>query len=316
MHLIINGWFVGQPTTGSGQYIHHLLTHMPPQGPQHRFTLLVPQPGPGAIQDWSQEWPGVEVLALPLPRLPGPLAKLWWEQVTVPAQARRLGGDVLWVPYWAGPLWQPLPVVVTVHDLIPRLLPEYRGGLANRLYTALVSWTARRAAAILTVSQASARDIVAHLGVPEERVFPVHHGPNLAGASPPSAEELARVRARYRLPARFFLYLGGFDVRKNVGTVLRAYRRFLEKGGDPEVKLVVAGKLPERETPFFPDPQRLANELGIRERVHFVGWVAEGDKPALYALATAFLFPSRYEGFGMMVLEAMGAGCPVITSEE
>jgi glycosyltransferase involved in cell wall biosynthesis len=122
------------------------------------------------------------------------------------------------------------------------------------------------------------------------------------------------VRARYRLPERYFLYLGSFEVRKNVRNILLAYRRYLDRGGDPAVALVIAGQLPARHTAFAPDPQKIAAELNLQDQVRFCGWVAEKDKPALYVLATAYLFPSLYEGFGMMLLEAMQAGAPVITS--
>jgi glycosyltransferase involved in cell wall biosynthesis len=249
-----------------------------------------------------------------LPPLPRQVAKLWWEQVSVPAAARRLGADVLWVPYWAAPWWQPMPTVVTIHDLIPLLLEPYRGGLLQRAYTMLVSRTARRAAAVITVSEAAKRDVVAHLGIAPARVVAVLHGPNQEGAAAPSAQELAAARARLNLPAKYFLYLGGFDVRKNVGATLQAYRRYLDAGGDPHVHLVIAGKLPQEDTPFFPDPRRAAADLQLGASVHFCGWIDEADKPALYALATAYIFPSLYEGFGMMVVEAMQAGVPVVTS--
>jgi glycosyltransferase involved in cell wall biosynthesis len=310
MHVAINGWFAGRSATGSGQYIDQLLLHLPQCAPEVRWSLLLPagQPRAGLLPE------GVEQVTAALPRLPKNLAKLWWEQVTVPWLAQRLHADVLWAPYWAAPLWQPLPVVVTVHDLIPALLPLYRGGWLQRRYTDLVSYTARRSAAILTVSQSSSRDIEEHLRVADRRVHVVHHGPNQKGERRPDESLLAAVRQRRQLPDRFFLYLGGFDVRKNVGATLAAYRRYLDRGGDPAIHLVIAGQLPATDTPVTPDPQKLAAELGLTHQVQFCGWVDEAEKSALYALATAFIFPSLYEGFGMMVLEAMSAGTPVVTS--
>jgi glycosyltransferase involved in cell wall biosynthesis len=261
---------------------------------------------------------GVTVIAPRLPALPGPLRKLWWEQVSVPGAAKRLAADVLWVPYWAAPAWQPCPVAVTIHDLIPALLPAYRGGVHHRLYTALVGWTARRCASVLTVSHASARDIRQHLGIPAQRLHVVYHGPNLESAGRPTppdlTSEFARVRARYHLPERYFLYLGGFDLRKNVDATLASYARYLALGGDPAVKLVLAGELPVQDSALTPDPRRQAAAHGVSDAVTCCGRVEEGDKAALFALATAFVFPSLYEGFGMMVLEAMAAGTPVITS--
>ncbi len=330
-HVVVNGWFLGKQATGSGQYLHHLLQALPahaaslaPAGgisAPTRWTVLTP--AAPEIAGLAASWPHVVVAPLPLPRLPGPLRKLWWEQVAVPHWARRLRADVLWVPYWAPPLCKPVPTVVTVHDLIPLLLPGYREGAAQALYNRLVS-TATRGATVITVSHAAARDIVTHLHTPAQQVHVVHHGPNQApelqpegeptGGAPIAPAQLAAVAARHQLPARFFLYLGGFDARKNLRTILAAYKRFLELGGDPAVKLVIAGRLPEIDSPLHPDPRALAAQLGITEQVRFLGWVDEAEKPALYALSLGFLFPSLYEGFGMMVLEAQQAGAPVVTS--
>jgi glycosyltransferase involved in cell wall biosynthesis len=315
MHILINGWFAGQEGAGSGQYLHHLLEHLPRTAPDHRYTLLVPPAAAERLDAEGRTWPGVDILSRRPPPLPRQLAKLWWEQATMPRAARRLGADVLWTPYWAAPYWQPRPVAVTVHDLIPLLLPAYGSGTMQRLYTRLVSATARRSAAVITVSQASARDIVTHLHIPAERVHVVYHGPNQEGDVRLDAKLLDTVRERYDLPKRYFLYLGGFDVRKNVTGVLQAYRRYLDRDGDPTVRLVIAGKLPENDSDFAPDPRKKAAEMNLIRQVHFCGWVAEADKPALYHMATAYLFPSFYEGFGMMLLEAMQAGTPVITSE-
>lgn len=308
LQIAINGWFVGQPAAGSGQYIHYLLSYLPRLPAAPRLTLLLP---PGVV---APDYPGVEVVQVGVPPGPAALRKLWWEQAGVPAAARACAADVLWVPYWAAPWWQPLPVCVTVHDLIPRLLPAYRGGVLQRAYTALVSASARRAAAVIAVSHAAKRDIVAHLDIAPARVHVVHHGPNTPCAPATDAAARAAVAQRYGLPARYFLYLGGFDVRKNVESVLRAYARYLAQGGDSTVRLVLAGQLPTRDRAFMPDPRRQAARLGLGDAVHYCGFVADEDKPALYAGAVAFLFPSRYEGFGMPVLEAMAAGTPVITA--
>jgi glycosyltransferase involved in cell wall biosynthesis len=310
LRIAVNGWFVGHTTAGSGQYIHHLLTHLPQLPKPVQLLLLVP---PEATER-ARTFAGVIPITLEPPSLPEALRKVWWEQITIPKAAKLLDVDLLWVPYWAAPAWQPCPVAVTVHDLIPLLMPAYRGGLQHRLYTSLVRWTARRSASILTVSHASARDIATHLAVPAERIHVVYHGPNPEGAPLPTAAELDAARVRYNLPERYFLYLGGFDMRKNVEATLAAYARYLALGGDPAVKLVLAGQLPEHDSHFAPDPRRQAAAHALNGAVHFCGRIDEQDKAALYAQAVAFVFPSLYEGFGMMVLEAMAAGTPVITS--
>jgi glycosyltransferase involved in cell wall biosynthesis len=252
------------------------------------------------------------------------LAKLWFEQIAFPHACRRLRADVAFVPYWGSPLWRPCPVVVTVHDLIPLLLPLYRGGPLQRAYTWLVSRTARRADAVLTDSAASKRDIVTHLGIPAERVHAIHLAADPRYRPVTDPVELARVRAKYGLPAEpFLLYLGGFDARKNVVRMIEAYARMVERltkdegpkteGKEPSSlvlgppSLVIAGQLPTTDTPFAPDPRPVVARLGVADRVHFTGWVDEADKPALYSLALGSVFVSEYEGFGLPVLEGMAA---------
>ncbi|MFN2199757.1 MAG: glycosyltransferase family 4 protein [Caldilineaceae bacterium] len=309
MRLAVNGWFAGQQTTGSGQYLHHLLAHLPRQRSGIEIDIFVP----ATTYDpaWQKSWPSLHLHALDLPPLPRQLQKVWWEQVAYPRAARSQGADVLWVPYWAAPFWQPAPVVVTVHDVIPLILPQYRGGLQNRAYTWLVSHTARRAKSVVTVSHASADAIVRTLDIPTSRVHVVYHGPSASAHAPNSSRNVEAIRAKYHLPERYFLYLGGFDVRKNVASVVRAYKRFLEMGGQGE-DLVIAGALPAASGGVTVDPREVVADCGLENRVHFCGWVDEADKPILYALATAFVFPSMYEGFGMMATEAMASGTPVI----
>lgn len=308
MRIAINGAFWGMDTTGSGQYLMALLPEMARLAPDDAFSLVVPggtaAPMSGDPSPWS-----VHQTPTPLDRAGKNLAKVWFEQAAFPGACRRLAADVAHVPYFAPPLRSPAPVVVTIHDLIPIVLPEYRGGAWYRLYIRLVSAGARRAALVLTDSQASAHDLRRMLGIPAERVRVVYLAAH-PRYCPQAPTQCRPVADRLGLPSRYVLYLGGFDRRKNVPTLLRAMaraRRRLEG-----VRLVVGGRLPERDTPFLPDPRRIARELGIEDAVQFLGHVAEEDKPALYAGALAFAFPSRYEGFGLPPLEAISCGTPAI----
>ncbi|HUT20251.1 MAG TPA: glycosyltransferase family 1 protein [Anaerolineae bacterium] len=312
MRIAINAWFADQPTTGSGQYLTHLLQAYAAGPALDRYLLLVPSTRPvpipltalGPSFEWQRLW-------TPFDGLHSHLAKLWFEQVSLPRACRRWGATLVHVPYWAAPLRSPAPVVVTVHDLIPLLLPAYRGGPLGQLYTILVTRSARRATAVLTDSYASRADIVRHLGIPASRVRAVHLAAEdrfRPSADPTAAEH---VRSRLGLPPRYLLYLGGFDVRKNVTRILHAFAQL----DAAEVQLVVAGRLPEHDTPFAPDPRRTVHELGLVGRVCFTGWVDEADKPALYREAEALLFPSLYEGFGLPPLEALSCGTPAIVSD-
>ncbi len=124
---------------------------------------------------------------------------------------------------------------------------------------------------------------------------------------------LDAVRERYLLPPRFVLYFGGFDLRKNVHRVIRAYAS-LPRTLRQEYKLVIAGRLHLLGHPLYPDPRPLVRQLGLEDEVVFTGQIREQDKVPIYSAASVFVFPSLYEGFGMPVLEAMACGCAVVTS--
>ncbi len=324
MRIGISGWFWGAPEVGSGQYVHHLLHSLLSVAPEHEYILYLPGAQPHATNVPAPEGVRVEIVRTPFDRYWENLAKVWYEQVALPRAALKDQVELLHVPYWGSALVRRVPTVVTVHDLIPMLLLAYRGGPLVRTYTRLVAEGARRAEMVLTDSQASRRDIRRYLKVPRERVRAVPLAVDGMYHPVSDAERLTYVREKYRLPARFFLYLGGFDQRKNVTTLIQAYATLVlalaekgedEQGGDEgNVSLVVAGRLPTRDTRFFPDPRRIVQAFGIEEHVHFIGWVDEEDKPVLYTLAEALVFPSLYEGFGLPVLEAMACGTPVIAA--
>jgi len=322
MRVAINGWFWDNPTTGSGQYTRRLVEGLVTLEPDLELTLVAPR---GWWFQVSRLTPHVSRATQPetwnLKPETGGLRKVWFEQIAFPCACRHLDADVAHVPYWAPPLVPSVPTVVTIHDLIPLLLREYRGGPLVRLYTALVSATARGSALVLTDSEASRRDIIARLGLPTERVRVVYLAADRRYTPAPAPDSLTREKPGFaagfaeRFQKRYVLYLGSFDVRKNVATVLGTYRWAGPAIGE-QCPLVIAGRLPERDTPFAPDPRRLAREQGVDERfVRFIGVVDEADKPALYRDAVAFIFPSRYEGFGLPPLEALACGTPVVGSD-
>jgi glycosyltransferase involved in cell wall biosynthesis len=306
MHIVINGWFWNGPATGSRQYVRRLVEALAALDPELQISLVT-------TGREAQGLPGSCALH-PVSCSRSNLGKVWFEQVAFPRACTRLGADVAHVPYWAPPLRSPVPIVITIHDLIPLVLRQYRGGPLQRLYTALVSAGTRGVTIALTDSRASRQDILTHLELPPERVRAVPLAAEERYSPRPSPED-EQIRARYDLPDRYILYLGGFDVRKNLVTVLASYRWAGPLLAD-DCPLVIAGRLPEEDTAFTPDPRRLVGEQGISKTlVHFTGFVAESHTPTLYRGAVAFIFPSRYEGFGLPPLEALACGTPVVGSD-
>ena len=314
--LLINGWFWGETHTGSGQYLHGLLGHLAAALPDWTVTLLTPQIADSRWQMAGNLQPSTfNLQPAPLPRWArGPrLVKLAWEQVTFPAWCRRLGADVAFVPYWGSPYRPPCPTLVTIHDLIPLLRDDYATRPTARAYNRLVTASARRATAVLTVSQAARADILAHLHLPPDRVHVTYESLGAPHAPVTDPVEQERVRRAYDLPPRYLFYLGGFDPRKNVPLLLRAYGRALEKRPDLP-PLLIAGKLPEPGAVWFTDPRPLIAGLGLGDHARLLGFVPDADKPALYTGTDLFVFPSAYEGFGLPPLEAMACGAPALVS--
>ena len=288
MRVAINGWFSGQPV-GSGQYTDRLVSAL--------CSLK-------AGADYQVIYPSRR----------NALAKLAFEQFGFPRQAANLSADLVHVPYWAPPLTSTLPVVVTVHDLIPLLLPDYRRDFRVRAYTALVSTATKRAAAVLADSAHTAADIAEHLEVAPHLIHVIPLGVDLPPApslSPPT-DHSDTLQADYTLPPRFGLYLGGFDRRKNLETLFAAWRIVHNATGVP---LVVAGRLPSPSDSLSPHPTDLMRLTGVSsDAVQFIGPIPEADKIALLTSASVFAYPSRYEGFGLPPLEAMAASTPVVAS--
>lgn len=310
MRIIINGWFAAHDVqTGSGQYLRALLEWLPRVAPEHDYHLVVPQAGLTAIA--KPDSAGYQVH--PVRCGVSNWAKLRFEQWQFPRACRALRADLAHVPYWAPPLSSPAPIVVTIHDIIPVLMPEYQRGRAARLYTTLVSAAARGVTLALTDSDASARDIQQHLGLPPEKVRTIYLAAGPAYTPTGDWRVDDPIREKYGLQEGYVFYVGGFDRRKNLRALLSAWTWPAGAIGQ-SYPLVIAGELPTPDGLMFEDLPALARELDVADTVKFIGPVDEADKPALYRGATVFAYPSRYEGFGLPPLEAMASGVPVVTT--
>jgi glycosyltransferase involved in cell wall biosynthesis len=310
MHVVINGYFWNQLNTGSGQYTRNLVYHLNRYVSDLTITLVYPQHADAPEPDNLP--PSVNVKLVPI--RPGHLGKVLFEQRTFPQACADIGADVAHVPYWGSPLQSPIPLVVTVHDLTTLLVPEYRRKPAARLYNALVATSARGANHIITDSMASKQDIIQHLGIPESQITPIYLavGPEFTEADN-SLVDMA-VLKKYDLPDFYILYLGGYELHKNVSTLLLAWSYVGQALGE-DYPLVLAGKRPSVTNDIYPDYDSYIERLRIDEYVHWIGFVDEEDKPVLYRNAETFVFPSRHEGFGLPVLEALASGVPVVTTD-
>ncbi len=232
-------------------------------------------------------------------------ARLRWDQVTVPRYAERQGLSLLFNTKFSVPLLSRVPTLIVIPGreqlAMARVFPWH-----NRIYNAIsVPAFCRSATALITHTQIGKEDCVM-MGADPDRVFVVPHGVDryLRAAS---AEAKTALKATLGLTRPYILFLGGITPLKNIGNLLRGFARV---AATHDVDLVLAGfKRWSFEKELAP-----IRELGLEDRVRYVGYVADEDLAALYSAAECLALPSWYEGFGIPIVEAMACGCPVVTS--
>jgi glycosyltransferase involved in cell wall biosynthesis len=310
MRIAISGMFWTEPHVGSGQYLHNLVEQFAAQPGGHRFILVIPR----YRQSQKPSLPHIQTVLMPTP-FDGRnenLAKVWFEQIALGQVCRKLRADLVHVPYFGSPRYPRVPTVVTVHDLIPLLVPGNRGNRAVQLYMRLAAASAQQATTIIADSHHTKSDIVQHLGIAADRIAVTH----LAAAptlQPQPTATIDAVNRRFHLSDRYVLYIGGFQAHKNVATAIRAFAR-ARRSQQQRVVLAIAGRLPTSQSPLFPDIHRVILEEKMSADVALLGPVSDAEKAALMSGCEAFLFPSRYEGFGLPPLEAMQCGTAVLAS--
>ncbi len=315
MRIAINGLFLEEPGSGTGQYTRHLLQALGRVDGINEYLILSPhditdQPETPSTFTWKTVPVGS------LKRGGQNIEKLVWEQHTFPSAAKREQARIMHVPHFAPPLrTQGIPTVVTIHDVIGLRLPAYRASPSVAAYNRLVASAAKQASMVIAVSEYCKRDIMELIGLPSDRVRVVLEAPAAQYRRVLDAQRLRAAREKYGLSERFVLCTSGLDQRKNVATLVAAFAAVYHELGDPDLQLFISGD-PKRlgSSPLFPDWRPLANTLGIADNV-LCAYIAEEDKPLLYSATTCFVYPSVYEGFGLPPLEALACGAPVVCSE-
>ena len=286
---------------GIGTYVRNLLREFARSDGGHTYVLLCRDADADTL---SAQSPRFE----PLVEKAGNYSAR--EQLTVPYDLWRARVDLFHAPHYVVSPFTPRPYVVTIHDCIHLRFPQYLPNRAAHVYArAMMTVAARRASKILTVSKASKDDILHFLRVPSEKVEVVYNGLDQRLAASPPPDEIARVRDRYMLTSPFILYTGNIKPHKNVDRLIEAYALLRQRGYE-NVRLLIIGE----EISRFPGLRRLVHRHQLHGQVRFFGFVPDATLAVLYRLASVFVFPSLYEGFGLPPLEAMATGVPVITS--
>jgi glycosyltransferase involved in cell wall biosynthesis len=222
-----------------------------------------------------------------------------WEGAWLPFQCSKDKIDVFHSPFHYGVPWLGSHKnVVTLHDA---LQPE------NDWKSSFYFKMARRSAHhIITVSEFSKRSLMEKLGIPESKISVTYEAADERFLQPVSDVEKKKVLNKFQIAKPFVFYVGGFEDRKNLEFLLGAYALAQLK----DVDLVLAGGNEEQISSF----KQKAEKLNVKEQVHLLGPLSDSEIAAFYSLAHCFVYPSRYEGFGLQLVEAMAMGCPVLAS--
>jgi glycosyltransferase involved in cell wall biosynthesis len=314
MRVTLDARWIFREMSGVGVYTQELIRRLPRVGARHTWRLLFCDAG---LRDrtvraaGAGDLPNVETELVPCGvfSLRG--------QIEVPRRLRSTPPDVyhstnFMIPYRAFPRARRRGArcVVTIHDVIPLVVPDHaprsRKSRLMPLFRLLMREVGRRADAILTVSEASKRDICGTLGVPSERVHAIYNGVSLPVLP---REPVARASRPAPDARRTVLYVGRADPYKNLVGLVRAFAALRERVAFP-VRLKVVGA----EDPRYPEPREWVRRLGLDGVVEWVGYVEPAGLVACYREADLLVHPSRYEGFGLQVIEAMASGLPVVCS--
>jgi glycosyltransferase involved in cell wall biosynthesis len=287
------------PRAGVGNYTGRLLAAMLATNPEWEYLLYSNRP----LEPLETELADCRRVISRIPT-----KRLIWMQCLLPGLIQRSRPQLCHFPNAMAPLWQPQPFVLTIHDASLFLFSDYHPRarlLSLRLALPLV---ARRAAAVITVSHHARQELISILNLDSEKVHVVHEAAPAAFERVTDGDHLAALRRKYRLPDRFLLHVGTLEPRKNLRRLVRALSQVRRRGHD--VSLVLVGARGWHMNGF----QAEIESLSMSDAVLFTGYVPDEDLPGLFSLATLFVYPSLYEGFGLPPIEAMACGTPVLAS--
>ena len=292
--------------TGLGNYSRYAVSAIAEAYPENEYLLCSARPPRNrpAICDL----PGVRTVT-PDTSTGRLLSGLWRHWGGLAPQLRREGAEIYHGLSNELPLdihKAGIPSVVTIHDLIFRRIPDNYKPADRLLYDFKFSRAARAATRVIAISERTRADLIELYGIPESKIDVIYQGCDPIFSRPVTPAMLDEVRGRYRLPERYIVSVGTLEQRKNQLLAVEALPLL-----PPDVCLVTVGR--ERNSYGRMLDSRIA-ALGLADRVMRLHGVPTADLPALYAMAQVAAYPSRYEGFGLPLLEAIGSGTPVIAA--
>ena len=304
MRIAFDGKKAAGNRAGLGNYSRFVISSLARRYPDCQFDVYVSKRRGNGLLDRIEKLPNVNICYPKHPVLKY-FPKLW-ERYGIPHEVAERGADIF------HGLGNDLPAgirkagrtkaIVTIHDLIFLFFPHTYSWINRHLFNLKFRSSCRKADRIIAVSQCTAKDIVKYYFIPKQKISVAYQGCDPRFREKCTEEKKEDVRRRFSLPERFILNVGTIEERKNAELIVRALQEL------PELSLVIVGK----RTPYADRVEAAAVECGVVGRVKILSGVATEDLPAFYQMAEVFVYPSRYEGFGIPVLEALCSGVPAI----
>jgi len=236
-------------------------------------------------------------------------SKMLYDHIALPLAVRRDRVDVLFCPKNVVPPLSNCKSVTIVHDLGYMANPTYYAPVDTLYMNLAMRWSIRKSSAIIAVSQNTKADLVSRLGAKAEKIHCIYEAMDENYRLIEDRARLENVRDKYNLPSEFILSVAGLQRRKNLPNLIKAFSLLRER---PEInhKLVMIGAPSWQHSAILSEMRASP----VRNEIQWLKFIPEEDLPVIYNLATLFVFPSLYEGFGLPLLEAMACGCPVVCS--
>jgi len=316
MKIVVNARPLFKPFTGMGQYTKYIFFELSKKFPNNEYLLLVNEDLAESYKDFFPK--NVEILYVAEKNIGSAgMKKTWWEQVSVPEIMLKNKADIAYFTYPANPwdksFYKKLKTSVTVHDAITWRDKEYSNRLVSKIYHSKTRKSLKYADLIMTVSKNSKCDIAKYSDISEDRIKVVYNDAGYEYKVKKSPGFIEKVLKKYNLKRqKYFIYCGGFDLRKNVQTLIKEYKSYLkmakENGLDPCKLVIVGSKI------FDSELYNSFNNLNS-ENIVKTGFLDDVELSALYQASMAFVTATKDEGFNIPMIEAANSETALIVSD-
>ena len=303
MQIGIDATALPPQPVGAGNYIIQLIRALVAGNDENRLVIFAQDRGPKLINlpsDSPVEWHIVQDSS--------PVSRLIWEQTVLPGLVEKSRIDLLHSLHYTKPLRLSCSSVVTFHDMTYYLFPQMHTWARRMVFPPVMRISAKQADALISVSESTRLDMIRLLEIDPGKIITTHLGVDSSFKVIDDEILLLEVVSKYSLPENFILYLGTIEPRKNLPLLISAYKQLVD--GGIAHKLVLVGKYGW----MYHEVLDLIKKLDLQSMVVITGYIPQDDLPLIYNLASLFVYPTIYEGFGLPALEAMACGVPVITS--